>query len=83
LKFPFVLHGYPPNFLEYLPKFNGEDFVTTEKHMESFERFTDLFEIIYDDVFMRTFFQYLQGDARIWLKHLEADSLNWFMDGFA
>ena len=29
LKLPLILHEYPPNFLDYLPKFNGEDHVTT------------------------------------------------------
>jgi hypothetical protein len=37
--------------------------VTVEQHMVSFEWFTDLLQIIHEDVFMRTFFQYLQGDV--------------------
>jgi hypothetical protein len=37
MKLPCVLHDYPPNFLDYLPRFNGEDLVTVEKHMVSFE----------------------------------------------
>jgi hypothetical protein len=31
LKLPFILHDFPPNFLDYLPKFNGEDHVTTKQ----------------------------------------------------
>jgi hypothetical protein len=73
LKLSFVLHDYPSKFLEYLPKFKGEDHVASEKHIESFERFTDLFEIMHEDVFMRTFCQSLQGDVRIWFKNLGAD----------
>ena len=31
LKLPLTLHEYPPNFLDYLPKFNGEDHVVAKK----------------------------------------------------
>jgi len=53
LKFPFIVHDYPPNFLKYLPKFNGEDHERVEKHMDAFERFTYILEIMHEDVFMR------------------------------
>jgi hypothetical protein len=62
LIFPFILHDYHPNFLYYLPRFNGWDHMTTEKHMVSFERFTDLLQIVHEDVFTRTFSQSLHGD---------------------
>jgi hypothetical protein len=38
LKLPLVLHDLPPKFFKYLPIFNGEDDVTTEKHMAAFVR---------------------------------------------
>jgi hypothetical protein len=35
---------------------------------------------MHEDVFMRTFCQSLQGDARIWFKNLEADSIGSWVD---
>jgi hypothetical protein len=80
LKPPFVLHDYPPNFLDYLLRFNGEDHVTIEKHMVSFERFTDLLQIIHEDFLMRTFYQSLYGEPRIWLRSLKVDSIESWTD---
>jgi hypothetical protein len=80
LKLPFVLHDYPPNFLDYLPRFNGEDHVTVEQHMVSFEWFTDLLQIIHEDVFMRTFFQSLYGDVGFWFRNLKVDSISSWTD---
>ena len=37
LKPPFVPHDHPPNFLDYHPRFNGENHATIKKHMVSFE----------------------------------------------
>ena len=37
LKLHFVLHDYPPKFLDYLPKFSGENHVTKEQHMDAFQ----------------------------------------------
>jgi hypothetical protein len=74
-KLPIILHDFSPNFLEYLLRFNEEDHVTTEKHMESFECFTDNFEIIHEDVFVRTFSQSLHGNARLWFKKFKANSI--------
>ena len=39
-------------------------YLTTEKHLQAFEHFFDLFEIEHDDVCMRDFAQSLQGDAK-------------------
>jgi hypothetical protein len=80
LKLPLILHDYPPNFLDYLPRFNGKDHVTKEQHMDAFQCFTDNFEIIHEDVFMRTFFQSLQGDAQLWFEHLGIDSVSSWND---
>ena len=71
LKLPPILHDFPMKHYKYLPKFDGEseDF-TAEKHLQAFEHFFDLFEIEHDDVCMRDFTQSLQGDAKVWFKHL-------------
>jgi hypothetical protein len=37
MKMPFKLHDYPPKFLDYLPRFNEEDHVSSEQHMDAFE----------------------------------------------
>jgi hypothetical protein len=51
--------------------FDGEPYaITTEKHIQDFEHFIDLFEIDHDDVCMRTFSQSLKGDTKEWFKHL-------------
>jgi len=44
--------------------------------METFEHFIDLFEIEHDDLFMRIFFQSLQGNAKTWFIHLQLESIN-------
>jgi hypothetical protein len=80
LKLPFVPHDYPPKFLDYLPRFNGEDHVTIKQHMVSFEWFTDILQIIHEDVFMITFFQSLSGDAVFWFINLKYDSISSWTD---
>ena len=51
LQLPPILHDFPTKHYKYLPKFDGEskDF-TAEKHLQTFEYFSDLFEIEHDDV---------------------------------
>ena len=46
LNLPYYLNLYPFDFFEYLPRFTGEDHVTTEKHLGAFENFADNFENI-------------------------------------
>jgi hypothetical protein len=75
LRLPYHLHPYPLDFLEYLPRFSGEDHVTTERHLEAFENFVDQFEIVHDDVIMRLFSKYLFRDVVVWFKGLRADSI--------
>ena len=50
--------------------------MTTEKHLQAFEHFSDLFEIDHDDVCMWDFALSLQGDANVWFKHLQPKSIN-------
>jgi len=80
LKLPFFPHDCPPNFLDYLPRFNGEDQVTVKKHMVSFEWFTDLLQMIHEDVFMRTFFQYLYGNTGFWFRNFKVYSISSWID---
>ena len=60
--FPHILHGFPAKYYKYLHEFDGEyEGLTTEKNLQDFEYFLDLFEREHDDVCMRYFSQYLQG----------------------
>ena len=71
LKLPSILHDFPQKHYKYIPKFSGElDNISTDKHMEGFDHFTDLFEVEHDDVFMIAFSQSLQGDVEEWFRHL-------------
>jgi hypothetical protein len=60
--------------------FNGEDHILVENHMETFECFTDNFEIIHEDVFMRTLCKYLYGDVGFWFRNLKVDSISSWND---
>ena len=48
--------------------------------MEAFEMFKNILQIIHDDVFMRSFCQYLKRDARVWSKNLKVDSIGSWVD---
>jgi hypothetical protein len=75
LKLSSTLHLYPPNFLEYLPLFVGEDHITTKKHLRDFQNFIDNLEIMHEDVVMRLFSKYLVGDTAFWFKNMEVGSI--------
>jgi hypothetical protein len=77
LKLPHILHDFPPKYYEYLPVFDGElGAITTEKHIQGFEPFIDLFEIDHDDVCMRDLSQSLKGDTKEWFKHLKPETIS-------
>jgi hypothetical protein len=85
LKFPFLLHPYLIDYFEYLPWFSGEDHITTENHLGSFDNFVDQLKIVHDDVIMRLFSKYLFRDVAIWFKGLRDNSISsWieFSDAF-
>jgi hypothetical protein len=75
LKLPYHLHPYPPDFFKYLPHFSGEDHVTVERHVESFDNFFGQFEIAHDDVAMILLSNSLFGDVVVWFKCLGVDSI--------
>jgi hypothetical protein len=75
LRLTYHLNPHPLDFLEYLPRFSGEDHVTDERHLEAFENFVDQFEIVHDDVTMRLFSKYLFRDVAVWFKSLRDDSI--------
>jgi hypothetical protein len=77
LNFRSILHEFPLKHYKYLPRLDIElDGKSTEKHIQVFEHFIDLFEIEHDDVSMRSFSQSLQGDAKALFRHLQPQSIS-------
>ena len=87
-----------PNLLptdQYLlrngPKFNGEDLSLTVKHISNFHEFMELLRVKHEDVFIRLFYDSLQGKCKNWVEDLFVGSIRsityfWiiflnFMDG--
>jgi hypothetical protein len=57
--------------------FEGElDAITTEKYIQEFGHFIDLFKIDHDDVCMKAFSQSLKGDTKKWFKHLQPETIS-------
>jgi hypothetical protein len=76
MKLPLILHAYSPDFIDYLPLFNGGDHVVANKHLEAFEIFIDNFQIMHEDVVTRIFCKSLFRDASFWFKNLEVNSIS-------
>jgi hypothetical protein len=73
---PPILHDFPANYYKHLPRFDGEHGnITSEKHIQGFENYLDLFEVEEDDVCIRIFALSLQGRAKEWFKSLSAASI--------
>jgi hypothetical protein len=57
LYLPPFLHDFPANYNNMLPRFDGENAnITTEKHIQMFEDFLDLYEVENDDIYKDVFF---------------------------
>jgi hypothetical protein len=56
LDLPPILHDLPVNYINNLPRFDGENGkITAEKHIQNLEDFLDLYEVEDDDVCIRMF----------------------------
>jgi hypothetical protein len=76
LDLPQVLYSFPPNdYMNYLPRFNGEGEVIVEEHLNSFYSFVDKFNVEHANVWMRLFVQSLDGEARKWFRSLPPNSI--------
>jgi len=76
LVLPVPLNAMPAGeYQKYMPKFTSTERVTAEEHLESFYSYADNLDISEDDVWMRVFFQSLDGDARNWFKELAPRSI--------
>jgi hypothetical protein len=86
LDLPPILHDLPVNYINNLPRFDGENGkITAEKHIQNLEDFLDLYEVEDDDVCIRMFALSLGGKVKDWFKNLPAASIrnfNQFMQVF-
>jgi hypothetical protein len=79
LDLPPMLHDLPVNYINNLPRFDGENVkITAEKHVQSLEDFLDLFEVEDDDVNIIMFSLSLHGKAKNWFKSFPAASISNF-----
>jgi hypothetical protein len=70
------LHNFPDNYLKLLPRFNGEDEITTLEHLSTFDYFIDNQGLEHEDVYMRIFVQTFEGEVRTWFKGLPPNSID-------
>jgi hypothetical protein len=79
LELPPILHDLPVNYINNLPRFDGEnEKITAEKHVQNLEDFLDLYEVEDDDVYIRMFSLSLGGKVKDWFKNLPAASIRNF-----
>jgi hypothetical protein len=79
LDLPPILHDLPVNYINNLPRFDGENAnITAEKHIQNLEDFLDLYEVEDDDVYIRMFSLSLQGKVKNWFRNLPAASIRNF-----
>jgi hypothetical protein len=72
-----VLGPLPVNH-EYIPRFDGENGITAQKHIQAFEDYLNTFEVEDEDVSLRLFALSLQSEARTWFKALPEASISKF-----
>ena len=69
------MSAMPQDFLKHLPRFNGEDENTAQRHIETFYAFAENLNVEQLDVVLRLFIQSLDGEARKWCKALPNASI--------
>ena len=75
LALPQVVNDMPQDYIKILPRFNGENEIDAQKHLETFYSFVDNFNVENLDVVLRLFMQSLDGEARKWFKTLADHSV--------
>jgi hypothetical protein len=76
LVFPQPMNALPPrDYLKYMPKFTGEEYITIEEHLVAFYSYVDNQNIENEDVWMRFFVQSLFGEVRKWFRGLSPRSI--------
>ena len=61
--------------MKILPRFNAENEIDAQKHLEVFYAFAKNFNVEHLDVVLRLFVQSLDGEARKWFKTLVGRSI--------
>jgi hypothetical protein len=51
------MHDLPENYMKNLPKFMGEGYLTTTKHIAFFNQFVDILGIEHEEVYPRLLVQ--------------------------
>lgn len=69
------LGDLPKGYLKELPKFNGENGITAEDHLVTFQDYTNNMYVEEADVFSRMFIHSLEGEARKWFQNLPNRSI--------
>jgi len=76
LVLPTPLNAMPAgDYQEFMPKFTGAEGVSAEEHLKYFYCYADNLDINEEDVWMRVFFQSLDGEARKWFRYLPPRSI--------
>ena len=70
------LNQITDNYLELLPKYNGEKNITIEVHLTTFHDFTDNFLVEHEGIFKMLFVQTMEGDVRKWLRVLPTSTID-------
>jgi hypothetical protein len=56
------------DYLKYMPKFTGEEDIIAKEHLVAFYSYVENLNIENEDIWMRVFFQSLDGEARKWFR---------------
>ena len=66
------------DYLNYIPRFNGQGDVTPEEHWNTYLSYADNQNFENEDVWMRVFVQSLDGEVRKWFRELPPKIYRWY-----
>jgi hypothetical protein len=73
---PHPMNSLPTgDYLKYMPKLTGEEDITVEEHLVAFYSYGNNLNIENEDVWIRVFFQILDGEAGKWFRGLTPGSI--------
>lgn len=73
---PSTLHAFPNDYHKNLPRFDGENGITAQTHIKTFEDYLNLFELDEEDVSIRHFALSLRDKVKSWFKTLPEASIS-------
>lgn len=71
-------HDMPSNTLKWLPRFSGDNAISTFDHMEAFYKVTQDNDITHEDVAMKLLVNSLDGNAYILFMNISDNSITGF-----